>query len=397
MDETKKKLTIKELLNMDLKTLKNLKSKDKKSASVTSSKKKIKEPKKRIPNKAVAFDIGSNSIKIVAARYDKRKVYIDNLIDIPTPEGAVIDGKILDSKALKDIVNYIISENKINYKDAIFTTDSTSIINREVIIPKVESDEIPTVIRFELQQFLPINLNDYILEYTILEEIENEFDRSQKYRVNVIAFPEITARSYYDLFKEESGLKPYALDIIHNSINKLINLNSKINEIESKEGETIAMIDMGAESIKINIYKNGKLEFTRIMKNGGNDIDITLSEKLKISKKLVESTKIEKANLEYLEDNEVNSVVREVVDEWLSNLGRIIKFYENKKVGNKIDKIFIYGGTSNIQGIEDKIQERFSITTNKIRSFDKVEISRGNLSKEPIEKYINAIASIIRL
>ena len=73
MDETKKKPSLKELLSMDLSTLTKKKSKETESASVTkkaTKNKKIME--KKIPKRAIALDIGNNSIKIVSARFDKR-------------------------------------------------------------------------------------------------------------------------------------------------------------------------------------------------------------------------------------------------------------------------------------------------------------------------------------
>lgn len=395
MDETKRKFSLKELLTMDLSDLKKMKSKGAESTSVTSS--KSKNSKKKMPKKVVAFDIGSNTTKIVVGKYEKEKVIIENMLDIPTPEETIADGKIINEKVLADVIQYSLKTNKINAKDVIYTTDSTSIINRELIIPKVEADEIQTVIRYEIQQFLPINLNDYILEYSILGEVENEIDGSKKYKVNVISYPEKSARAYYELLTE-GDIKPYALDILHNSVKKLLTLEGKINELENNNDETIALIDIGAVTINVNIYKNKELDFTRIMRNGGNDIDIVLSKKLEMSIKSVESTKIEKANLENIsEDDEINNTIKSIVDEWLMDLERILQFYKNKSMGNKIDKIFIYGGTSNINGLEKMIEEKYDIPTQKIRNVEGIEFTKSHLAKEPIEQYINAIGSIVRL
>lgn len=398
MDATKKKeSTLKKLLNSDLKSL-TKKNDGTESASVTKVKKsKIKEVKKKIPKRVLSFDIGSNSIKIVAARLDKKKILVEKLLDIPTPKDTVEDGKLRDTKVLSDIIEYQLKENKINIKDAIFTTDSTSIINRELIIPKVEEDEIPVVIRFEIQQYLPIDLSDYILDYTVMDIIDNVADGTQKYKVNVIAYPERNARSYYDLFGEESEIKPYALDIAHNSLKKLVQMNTKITDVDNNDDETIALIDMGAENIKINIYKNKELDFTRIIREGGNDIDKILSERMNISEKIVESTKIQNSNLEYIrEDDKFNETVTEIINDWIDSIGRVFHFYRNKEAGNKINNVFIYGGTSNIPGLPRKIMERLAIPTQKVISFDNVELPKGHLAKEPIEKYVNAIGAVIR-
>ena len=51
-----------------------------------------------------------------------------------------------------------LDSNNIKNDNVIFTTNSTSVINRTIIIPKVNEDEIESVIKYEVQQYLPINL-----------------------------------------------------------------------------------------------------------------------------------------------------------------------------------------------------------------------------------------------
>ena len=66
-----------------------------------------------------------------------------------------------------------------------------------------------------MEQYLPINLNDYIVQYIELDEVEQE--NSNKLKVYVIAYPEKMARGYYDILKVLK-LKPVSLDVAFNSI-----------------------------------------------------------------------------------------------------------------------------------------------------------------------------------
>ena len=49
------------------------------------------------------------------------------------------------------------------------------------------------------------------------------------------------------------GLKPYALDVTYNSIGKLANYSKLLDEVTDAKG-TIAFVDMGAQSIDLNIF-----------------------------------------------------------------------------------------------------------------------------------------------
>ncbi|WP_366937084.1 pilus assembly protein PilM [uncultured Clostridium sp.] len=190
----------------------------------------------------IVFDIGTSSIKVILGKFYRNKVVVIDCIIEKTTEGSVVDGTIINTLALQSVVKRILEENDIKIKDAICTTNSYSIINREIYIPKVDKSEMDTVIKFEIQEYLPINLNNYIVQY--IELGEEEVDGKEKIKVNVIAYPEKVARTYYEFIKN-LGLKPYALDTTFNSLNKIVKVSKEINEYEYNDEDTLAFIDFG--------------------------------------------------------------------------------------------------------------------------------------------------------
>ncbi|WP_238916491.1 type IV pilus assembly protein PilM [Clostridium sp. YIM B02555] len=380
--KNKRKIDIKAIMNMDLgivkqKLLKNLKNTKQTNLSL----------KKR---KVIAFDMGSSTIKIVEGLYYKNSLTIDKYIKIPTPKDAIVDGEIKKEVELHKKLNQVLKENGIKTKDAICTTNSSLIINREIMIPKVEEEEMDTVVRYEIQQYLPINLEDYILQGTILEELE--VDGVKKLNVRVIAYPEKVARGYYSLLLKLE-LKPYALDVNYNAVNKFINLIGITKEYENNTNEAVAFIDLGASTIDVNIYKNNQLDFTRIIKDCGNEIDEMLRESNGLQSNEVE--KFKNSNIDLSEEFEpINIRTRAIVDEWIEKIEKIIQFYKNRNKGNEINNIIIFGGSSKIKGMEKYMTDRLGIMT-EIKGISKIAF-KSNDDGKPIDDYINAIGSVIR-
>jgi len=396
LSETKKRFDfskLKGLGSMDVKDIKNLFSKDT-GLEKTTSTKRVKARAEKSKN-VIAFDMGTSSIKIVEGKFYKDKLSIDKLIEIPTPEGVISDGEILNAQRLKDEIAFALKENGIKTKEAICTTNSSLIINREVIIPKVEDEEMETVIRYEIQQYLPINLDNYIVQYTVLDEILS--DTGAKLKLNVISYPEKIAKNYYNLLLD-LDLKPYALDVNYNAINKLSNYGEMAKNEGQVVGGTVAFIDMGATSVNVTIFKNGKLDFTRIIKSGGFNIDYALSKSLDMSVKATESQKIIKGNLENIQENDIiNLTLREGLDEIMEEIERLFQFYGNKSIGSIIEKVFIYGGTSNIKGLDLYMSEKLSKNIIRVNKLKNLDMSIKIRNDEPICGYLNAIGSIIRL
>lgn len=380
--EKKKTFDIKTLMNMDLSTLKTKCLKSLKDIN------KISAPEKK--RKVVAFDMGSSMIKIVEGMYYKNDLTIDKYIKIPTPKDAIIDGEIKKEEELYRKLSQVLIENNIKVKDATCTTNSTLIINREILIPKVNDEEIDTVVRYEIQQYLPINLEDYILQVTMLGE--QSVNEATKLNVRVIAYPEKIARGYYNLLLK-LDLKPYALDVNYNSVNKFINLTGINSEFEYKSEDSVAFIDMGADFIDVNIYKDGQLDFTRIIKDGGNDIDEILLQQNVKANELTEY-KIKNINLQN-ELDLINIQVREVVDDWMEKIEKIIQFYKNRNMGNEVSNVVIFGGSSKLKGMERYMTEKLGIKT-KIKGISKIAF-KSNDDGEPVDDFINAIGSVIRL
>jgi type IV pilus assembly protein PilM len=380
--EKKKSVDVKSLMKLDFKTLKSKLLKKFKQIN------KINTPEKK--RKVIAFDIGTTTIKIVEAMYYKDELNIYKCLKIPTPKGAIVDGEIKKEEELYSKLKRILKKNNINSKYATCTTNSTVIINREIQIPKVEAEEIGTVIRYEIQQYLPINLDDYILQSTFLGE--EEVEGNEKINIRVIAYPEKIARGYYN-FLMKLELKPYALDVNYNAINKIINVAGKNSEFENETKDTVAFIDMGASFIDVNIYKAGKLQFTRIIKDGGNDIDEILMQNKEVNSDELIDFKAKNINLNEGLDS-LNIQVKEIVDDWMEKIEKIIQFYKNKNIGNDINNIIIFGGSSKIKGMESYMTEKLGIRT-QIKGISKIAFKSKD--EEDSDDYLNAIGSVIRL
>lgn len=381
--EKKKSFDIKALMNTDLGALSKRYSKNLKKTN------KLKTPEKK--RKVVAFDMGSSMIKIVVGMYYKNDLTIDKYIKIPTPKDAIVDGEIKKEEELYIKLNQVLIENNIKVRDAICTTNSTLIINREILIPKVNDDEIDTVVRYEIQQYLPINLEDYILQVTMLDE--QGVIESDKLNVRVIAYPEKIARGYYNLLLK-LNLKPYALDVNYNAVNKFINHTGINSEFEYKSEDAVAFIDMGADFIDVNIYKNKQLDFTRIIKDGGNDIDEILLQRMNVKPNELKDYKSKNINLKD-ELDPLTIHVKDVVDDWIEKIEKIVQFYKNRNIGNEVSNIVIFGGTSKIKGIDTYMTQKLGIKT-KRKEISKI-VFKSNDDGKPIDDFINAIGSVIRV
>lgn len=346
----------------------------------------------------LSIDIGSKNIKLVEGFQKGKSVVIKKIATVETPENSFQDGDITNMEKLQETLFEVIKNQKMKARKAVFSTKSTSVITRIIEIPLARPKDMDTIIRFEMEEYLPINFEDYIIKYRKLNDIKTE--EEQKCRVNVAIFPKHMAEKYLDLSKE-LDLKPYALDLTSNCINKLFSKNIMINSENYSLDETAAVIDLGYDYIELNIISNGILEFTRIISGGGSYLDANIGSQLYIDDKEAELKKIKFGNLsgqssmKALEADMMNNSIRLVVDRWIREIDKMMEYFRNTNKDKKISTLYLHGGSSNLKGLAKYMESMLNIRVRKIESMSNIQVaSTGEIQKEA---YLNALGGIIRL
>lgn len=359
--------------------------------------KKVDDSKPAKPKsiRLVSLDIGSSDIKIVEGQVKGGKLKIYNMRKIKSPEDIIQDGELFNEESILLKLKEEMKTSGVRTKNIALVSSSSTIISREIIVPYVENnEELKTLVNYEIEQFLAINLNNYVIQFMRLEEVI--VDEVRKQKIFTIIYPKNLIESYRNL-AEKLLLNPYALDISNNSIRKLSSIADIYNVDLINKEESILYLDLGYKSVDLSIVNNNKLEFIRVMPIGGIEIDRFIADFNGIS--MEEAEEIKKTQVEvgkHRKENPLNDGVVEVIEGWLEDLNRIIQFYTNKSNGKKISHIYLYGGTSKLRGIDEYVSLKTGIETTKIITANNIEFSK-NVNTTTIEEYVNALGALVRL
>ena len=343
----------------------------------------------------LSIEIGSLNIKIVLGREAKGSLMVDRALTLRTPKESYFDGQIRDMDSIKNIIKIALEENNIKAKNVIFTLESSKVLTREITLPSVSEKEVIPMIEYEIEENFPIDLQNYIVQYRILENFREE--AIDKTRILVSALPREIAKGYYHL-TDSLNLNPLALDIQPNVVNKFINNLWAKKSTKDVNNKTLAIIDLGHSNINLVIIENCVFRFSRLLKNGGRDIDENISRLCEVTvedgkrkKELLEDLNCETGNFENLR---LANTVKSTLNEWTGDLQRMFKYYTSRSPGNKIDEILIYGGSSNIEGIDKYLEYSFEIPVYRIDKYSEaVKISDSEIN---LANYINPLGGLIR-
>lgn len=344
-----------------------------------------------LPKKILSMDIGAHKIKIIIGKKTRKRIILYKFFTINTPEGAIKDGTIVD----RDLVHYVIKEElkkrKIKTKDVYITINSSKILTRELIIPKVREEEIESLLMYQVEDYLPVNIDDYVIQYKVLKSFyEGDIE---KINLLIIAIPKGIIEDYFNLLKD-LGLNPLVMDYQPNSIAKLIQYNSLINNTYPTEIITIANIDIGYDSTRVSIIKEGNILFSRVIDIGGSYIDQSI---INFNELDIEELKYLKRNIgdinrvdENKDNNKAVDVIKTSIIFLSERIDMVFRYYLSRETNNEINLILLTGGISNIKGLDNLFSNIFNIPSIPIEDLDNIDF-QGEFTD-----YGNAIGSIIR-
>lgn len=346
-----------------------------------------------IPRKTLSIDFGSREIKVIEGKYTKGNIQILKADSVEIAPGIYENGKILNKAELIKQIKHIINKNKIKTTAVHAVISSTDILTREIIIPGVSENEIESVVKYQIADNLPIDVDEYVVQY--LNQGSIFVDGVERIKILLLAIPEDMVLSHMDLLAS-SGLRPEILDYQGNAITKLLHFNNNINQSYDVPDLTIASIDMGYNSSKITITRNGKIEVARAIDFGIeslNNMVLALFEypPSQIDKQLRNIKSLEIKDNEFSDQARFSNAVRSTIVDFCEKVDAVFRHYNTRETGNAIDCILLQGGGSNINEIDKVFSAHFNINASQLSTLDRIKWEGD------IYKYANAIGGLIRM
>ena len=345
-----------------------------------------------ISKKILSLDFGSCEIKVIEGRAFKSESNISKSFTIQLAKNVYIDGEIIDQAMISTTIRNALKDNKVSTAIAYGIINSSQIITREIVIPKVMDKEISSLINYQLDDYLPINPEDYVVKYIVLgTSIEGNHE---KLNVLLIGIPKKMVTEHLNLMKN-AGLKPQVLDFQGNAIAKLFKFNAFANDQYNTRDVVIASVDIGYINSKITLIKNGVIELARVIDMGAKGLyesvgllfDCTIEDS---KRKIFEMTDLNTIQGEVSDYNRLKSVTRTNLDNLMEKIEIVFKYYTSRECKSDINYILLQGGLSNLMDIDNIFSNYFTIPSIKLNSLDKIKWD-GDLNK-----YSNAIGGLIR-
>ncbi len=334
----------------------------------------------------VGLDIGSSCIKAVELKRSRGGVELAHLGVEPRASDVVVDSMIMDSPSVSSAITKLFNENAIKVRSVATSVSGHSVIVKPISIPTRSESELADSIKTEAAQHIPFDIDVVNIDYQVLSE---DLTGPQMDLV-LVAVKKDKILNYTNVLNM-AGKTPAVVDIDAFALQNCYEYN-----YEPAPTTTVALLNIGASVMNINIVKGNKPLFTRDVSVGGHQYTDSLQKELDLSFDDAEALKLGQKVGTVSEDAKT-PILQQVTEIIVLEIQKTFDFFRATAAGEHIERIYLAGGSSKVAGLMEALRQEFSLPVEVLNPFARIGYAEGTPAAELIGQNAGQLAVAVGL
>lgn len=317
----------------------------------------------------IGVDISSSAIKMVEIADAGKNLYrVERYAIEPLPKDAVVDGNIANLEVVGETMKRAWKKLGTRIKNVALALPSAAVISKKIIVPAgLRENDLELQVETEANQYIPFALDEVNLDFQVLgaapsspDEVEVLIAASRKEKVE----DRVAAA-------EAADLKAIIMDVEAFATQTAYELIAHQLPNGGKE-QIVAIVDIGASMMHINVLHNNQSIYQREQSFGGNQLTQEIQRRYSLS---AEEADLAKRN-GGLPENYEPEVLQPFMDTLALEVARALQFFFSSTQYNRVDHILLAGGCAMIQGLDETVSSRTQVSTMIANPFANMALSQ---------------------
>jgi type IV pilus assembly protein PilM len=328
----------------------------------------------------LGLDIGSSSVRAAEVSAKTDPPTMERFASVALPRGAVSGGEVVDPGVVAAAVKELVAKGRFAVKRTAIGIANQKVVVRQIDMPAMEEDELRGALQFQAQEYIPIPIEDAILDFQILDETANE-SGERVLKVLLVAAQRDMVNGFVSV-AQEAGLDPAVVDL--SPFAAMRALASSTPLLGSRESE--AIIDIGAGVTNIVVHEQGKPRFVRILPMGGVDVTDALVAGLGIDE--IEADGVKARIGLSPEGGPVSAegaakLIEQRAAAFIDEVRGSIDYYLTQEGAARIATVILTGGGSRLPGLHERLAAALHLPIEEGQPLAGVRL--GKISQTPDE------------
>jgi type IV pilus assembly protein PilM len=300
----------------------------------------------------IGLDVGSTAARAVEVNVAGEPPVLVRAAQVPMPPGAIENGEVRQPEAVTEALRELWRRGGFKNRQVYMGVGNQRVVVREVALPWLPLKELRESLPYQVQEFIPIAVEDAVLDFDALDEFEQEGRRM--IRVLLVAAQRGMVEGLVGT-ATAARLEPLGLDLVPFALIRSIgHANGSVMEEEVEE----ALIDVGADITSICVHSHTVPRFVRILPSGGNDITLAVARALGVPED--EADRMKRGEVVEGGPNPADAqrVAHGRTVSFVDEIRSSLEFYAAQSPGSRIGRLRVSGGGSKLPGFIQMLQER---------------------------------------
>jgi type IV pilus assembly protein PilM len=316
----------------------------------------------------IGVDISSSAVKMVEIEEAGKNLYrVERYAIESLPKDAVADGNIMNLEAVAETMKRAWKRLGSRVKNVALALPSAAVITKKIIAPAgLREEELEIQVETEANQYIPFALDEVNLDFQVVgaapsgpEDVEVLIAAARKEKVE----DRVAA-------VESAGLKAVVMDVDSYAALTAYELIAQQLPNGGKE-QTVAIVDIGAAMMHINVLHNNQAIYLREQTFGGNQLTQEIQRRYSLSADEAEIAKRQGG----LPENYEAEVLQPFMDTLALEVARAMQFFFSSSQFSHVDHILLGGGCAMIPGLDEIVASRTQVSTMLANPFANMALS----------------------
>ncbi|MDQ4131405.1 MAG: type IV pilus assembly protein PilM [Actinomycetota bacterium] len=294
----------------------------------------------------VGLDVGTHAVHVAHVTMQRGEPTLVNFGGVALPRGAVREGEVIDVDTVAAAVRQLWSDAGIRERRVNLGVSNQRVVVRQVDLPHMDEQELRSALRFQVQEYIPIPVEEAELDFQRLDEFTGEGGARMLRILLVAAHREMIAN--HVAVATRAGLRPASIDL-----NGFAALRALVPDPETARGSEM-LVDIGAGVTNILVHERGAPRFVRILVLAGDDITEGLMSTLGLSFEDAEATK-HQVGLRGEGDPDAARVIEDRAGQFMDEVRGSLDYYLAQTGAAQVNRVILSGGGAKLAGLPDRL------------------------------------------
>jgi type IV pilus assembly protein PilM len=335
----------------------------------------------------VGLDIGSSSVKAVELNKKGNSLQLVNLGFENLQSDTIVDGQIMELNNVSNVISSIFSEHQIKTTRVAAGVSGHSVIVKNIVLPQMSEEELQESFSWHAEEHIPFDIADVNLDYQLTN------NSSESLHVLMAACKSDKIANVKQAI-QLAGKQPVVIDVDAFALQNCYEVN-----YQPKPGQIVALLNIGASTMNINILNGIRSVFARDASVGGSQYTSLLQKELGLSFEQAEAVKRGLPLPDGIESRPIQPIIETVSDILALEVRKTMDFYRATadEGESQIQKILLAGGGSKLSGLAEYLGRRFEITVEVFDPFRGIEVDANKFDPDYMREIIPEMAVAVGL